>query len=481
MSHAHPPGFVPVREGDVLAGKYIVERVIGVGGMGVVVAARHQLLGGRVALKFVLPTLVHGEAAVQRFLREAQAATLITSEHVARVTDVGVLDHGAPYMVMELLDGKDLGSVLAERGPLPVGEVVDYVLQALQAVAEAHAKGIVHRDLKPSNLFLTRRADRSALVKVLDFGIAKATLTDASGASSDKSLTATQGMLGSPLYMSPEQIRSPKHVDARSDVWAIGIVLHELLSANYPFNGESAPALLAAIAADAPVPLRRHRPDAPAAIEELILGCLEKNRDARVPSVATVAERLAAFGTDDARLSLVRIRGVSGYPSIPPAESGSAAAARSAGARGTGAGWGGTVGHKSTTSTSPRTALALAAVGGLLVLAAGGWVALRPSSAPAPLAETSSVSIPAPPPVSVAAPTIPTLEPVAPAVVPLPPPSASSFQAAPSAASMRAARPAPPPAVTTAKRAPAAAKSVVGARPLAKKGDDVDALIGERR
>jgi serine/threonine-protein kinase len=187
--------------GEVLAGKYMVDQVLGQGGMGVVVAGRHVQLGNRVAIKFLLPGAAQHPEATARFLREARAAVQIQSEHVARVSDVGTLDNGAPYMVMEFLNGSDLGQVLAARGaPFAIEEGVSYLLQACEAIAEAHALGIVHRDLKPANLFLTQRADGSALVKVLDFGISKVM----AGHDADASITATATVMGSPAYMSPE-------------------------------------------------------------------------------------------------------------------------------------------------------------------------------------------------------------------------------------------------------------------------------------
>jgi serine/threonine-protein kinase len=471
-----------------LAGKYVVERVLGVGGMGVVVAARHQLLGGRVALKFVLPQLVFGDAAVQRFLREAQAATQITSEHVARVTDVGLLEHGAPYMVMEYLEGKDLGSVLEARGPLPVAEAVDYLLQALQAVAEAHAKGIVHRDLKPSNMFLTRRADGSPLVKVLDFGIAKAILEAPDGRKPDTHLTATQGLLGSPLYMSPEQIRSSKYVDHRSDVWAIGVVLHELLSRKHPFTGDSAPALLAAISADAPLPLRTHRPDAPPAIERLILECLEKDRERRTASVAIVAERLAGFGTDDARLSFSRIRGVSGY--VPQGEMLGRAeqAAQGSGTTGqTGGIWAGTLPEGDIPGVSKRGRISLAlALGGLALAAAvvlllrlrGGDVSEAPAAPAAEVARSSErpapIALPERPVAPPSPPVQTTLPTPSPAVAPLPS-TAPSLSAKPKVA---VAPSKPPPA--SAKPAAVTTKRPEPSSPAPTRKRGVDDLINER-
>ncbi|HTB76104.1 MAG TPA: serine/threonine-protein kinase [Polyangiaceae bacterium] len=212
-----------VRQGDILARKYRVERVLGAGGMGVVVAACHLQLHQKVAIKFLLPEALSNAEAVERFAREARAAVKITSEHVARVIDVGTLDTGAPYMVMEFLEGHDLAQWVRLRGSLLLEQAVDFVLQACEALAEAHALGIVHRDLKPANLFIVRGADALHAVKVLDFGISKA-------AGLEVALTRTAAVMGSPLYMSPEQMAASRNVDARTNIWAMGIVLYELLT-----------------------------------------------------------------------------------------------------------------------------------------------------------------------------------------------------------------------------------------------------------
>jgi tetratricopeptide (TPR) repeat protein/TolB-like protein len=298
------PALTSVREGDVLSGKYRVEGVIGGGGMGVVFEATHLQLETKVAVKVLRPDAERRGVAVARLLREARASARIQGEHVVRVTDVGTLETGAPYIVMELLTGADLGVELRGRGLLAVDDAVEYVLHACEAVAQAHAAGIVHRDLKPSNLFLTRRADGSPCVKVLDFGIAKAQGGDEAG--DDPSLTSSRAVLGSPMYMSPEQIRSAKTVDARTDVWSLGVILFELLTGERPFTGSSASSRLAAIAADAPVPLLRVRPDAPAGLEAVILRCLEKDVDRRTPSVAVLARALAPFAPSRAMGSIER-------------------------------------------------------------------------------------------------------------------------------------------------------------------------------
>jgi serine/threonine-protein kinase len=297
-----------VRNGDILAGKYRVERVLGSGGMGVVVAAYHLQLHQRVAIKFLLPEALSNTEAVERFAREARAAVKITSEHVARVIDVGTLDTGAPYMVMEFLEGHDLAQWVRLRGALPLEQVVDFVLQACEALAEAHALGIVHRDLKPANLFIVRGADTLQAVKVLDFGISKA--IGSAATAQDVALTRTTAVMGSPLYMSPEQMAASRNVDARSDIWSLGVVLYELLTGTVPFNGITLPEVCVKIASHPPAPLRSIRPDLPAAVEAVVLRCLEKDRARRFADVSELAMALVDFGPPRARVSAERIQRV---------------------------------------------------------------------------------------------------------------------------------------------------------------------------
>jgi serine/threonine-protein kinase len=294
-----------VHPGQILLGKYRIERVLGVGGMGVVVAATHVTLEERVAIKFLLPDALKNQEAVARFLREARAAVRIKSEHVARVTDVGTLETGAPYMIMEYLDGGDLGSLAKARGAMPVETAVEYLLQACEALAEAHGMGIVHRDLKPSNLFVASRADGTPSVKVLDFGISKITGMGASGA--DLGMTKTTTIMGSPLYMSPEQMASSRDVDARTDIWALGAILFELLTGRVPFQADTITQLCAMILQQRAEPLRNFRPDAPEGLQMVISRCLEKDRNQRYANVADFANALAPFAPRRARLSIERV------------------------------------------------------------------------------------------------------------------------------------------------------------------------------
>ncbi len=304
---------MPVEIGEVLAGKYKVEDVLGVGGMGVVVAARHIQLEQKVALKFLRPEAMQSKEAVERFLREARNAVRLRSEHVAKVTDVGTLDSGAPYMVMEYLDGADLSRVVHATGSIAIEEAVYFVLQACEAIAEAHSLGIIHRDLKPQNLFVTRRVDGKPLVKVLDFGISK-TLDTAGGLS----LTRTSSIMGSPLYMSPEQMRSSKNVDQRADIWALGVILYELLTGHVPFEAESVPELCLKVVQDEPASPKSMRPEVPEGLSAVILKCLEKNVANRFSNVAELAAALEPYSAEIARGSSERIASTLNLPSRPP-------------------------------------------------------------------------------------------------------------------------------------------------------------------
>lgn len=283
----------PCRRGDVLADKYVIEELIGQGGMGYVYSARTRRGNVKVAIKLLHPRLMSDEDKTERFLREARATARLSSEHIVRVLDVGKREKdGLPYLVMEFLAGEDLGEWLERLGPFPTELAIDFVIQACRALSLAHAAGIVHRDIKPSNLILVRQSGGDALLKLLDFGISKAVEPEHAH---NGGITQTSAVFGSPTYMSPEQVRSAKNVDSRSDVWAIGVVLFELLAGEAPFQGETPGAILAAIVADEPKDLRQLRPELPQKLLDIVHDCLQKRREKRLASVDELAKRLAPF------------------------------------------------------------------------------------------------------------------------------------------------------------------------------------------
>jgi ABC-type transport system substrate-binding protein len=269
-----------VTEGEILAEKYRVDRTISRGGMGLLVAAHHLELQETVCLK-----LMHASAAnaedTERFLREARAVAKLRGEHVCRVMDVDRRDDGTPFIVMEMLDGVDLAQLLRARGPLLAGEAAALVEQACEGVVEAHAAGIVHRDIKPSNLFVTRRRDGTALVKVLDFGISKTAMANVT-------ITQPEQMIGTPAYMSPEQMKSPLGVDPRTDVWGLGAVLFELVTGRLPFPGATAPEIIANVLTQ-PLDLEGVPPE----LAPIIARCLHKDRELRYASALELAAELA--------------------------------------------------------------------------------------------------------------------------------------------------------------------------------------------
>lgn len=286
--------------GEVVDGKYRVERVLGRGGMGLVLLARNLLLGEPVAIKVLAGRST--PALRGRLLMEARAAARLESDHVVRVFDVGHTSAGDPYLVMEYLAGEPLSEVLERGGPQPVTQSVGWLLEACQGLAVAHCNGIIHRDLKPANLFLCRRRDGSSRLKLLDFGVAKLPAREG--------LVSTTHPLGSPLYMAPEQLAPDAGVDARLDIWGMGVVLYEALAGKPPFVAHSLLDLAAQLRSEAHVPVRELRPDVPGGLSEAVDRCLAKRREERWQDLVQLARALAPFGPAGAAEALAKIERV---------------------------------------------------------------------------------------------------------------------------------------------------------------------------
>ncbi len=430
--------------GTVIAGKFRVERVLGQGNMGVVVLATHLQLDQQVALKFLLPSSLAQAEVEARFAQEARAAAKIKSEHVVRVLDVSTLDSGEPYIVMEYLEGTDLARQLARRGPMPVPEAVATVLQICEALAEAHAAGIVHRDLKLSNLFVASYPDGQPCIKILDFGISKFSIP---GSDPDLSMTDTAAVMGSPLYMSPEQMRSTRNVDGRSDIWALGVILYELVSGRVPFDAQTMPLLCSMVLQDEPPPLGARVRELPRGFEAVVMRCLAKDRNQRFQSVPELAVALAEFAPPEAKRSLERIaRLAAGAPvSARPGDTLQ-------------------LDHSPLVSTvHPRRRgwIAGAAVAVSLAMAAGLWRwGTRSADGPR---EGNTEPLPAP-----AAASAPVAAPRSPAGAGTPASAPAPAAAAPAgapAAATPATPAAPPPAVSPAVAAPAASSPEPAAEP----------------
>jgi serine/threonine-protein kinase len=400
------------RVDDILSGKYRVEQVIGRGGMGVVMAAWHLELDQRVALKFLLPELAEHSEAAERFRREARSSAKIKSEHVARVLDVGNLDGGVPFIVMEYLDGRDLALEHREHGPLPIQDIADYVLQAIEAVAEAHAFGIVHRDLKPENLFLAKRPDGTRCIKVLDFGISKSIVL----ASQGRALTHTAIIMGSPFYMSPEQMRAPRTVDARTDIWSLGAILYDLIAGHPPYVAETIPQLCTMMLEGDPAPLGTLRTDLNPQLERVVARALARDVARRWASVGELALALLPFASRGSRIHVERAgrvlsaasRGSSslvpppepapessdavsfGHASAPTEHDSSApdAAAPQRSTTPTQRNWENSRSRRSESTSRRWIPLAIAA--GLVTASGGAWMFTRSASSPSPAPGSSA-------------------------------------------------------------------------------------------
>jgi serine/threonine protein kinase len=282
----------PIAPGQIIGERYRVGPLLGKGGMGIVCEATHLGLEIPVAIKFIRTDLKDDSEFVQRFLNEARRAAALNNQHVARVHDVGQLPSGDLYLVMERLEGVGLDAHLRERGPLPQAEAVNLVLQACEGLSEAHAAGVVHRDIKPENLFLARRSDGKRTLKILDFGISKQTADDA-----PNGLTNSERSLGSPWYMSPEQMIDTSSVDHRADIWSLGVVLFELLTGSRPFEGTSIPEICAGVLTLPAPALRQRRPEIDPMLEAIVQSCLAKNPDQRPASVLALSADLEPFAS----------------------------------------------------------------------------------------------------------------------------------------------------------------------------------------
>jgi len=309
--------------GEVLDGKYRIEHLLGEGGMGAVAKATHVLRRAPVALKFMSPAVLSMQGAVERFVNEGVAASQIDSDHVVKVFDVGRLPSGAPYLVMEFLEGRDLSQLLEREGPvLPVPRAVHFIVQALRALHTAHAAGIVHRDMKPSNCFVINKDGEPDFVKLVDFGISKVRAADDGSAAPAPHLTKTNSALGTPLYMSPEQARSPRDVDHRSDLYSVGAILYEMLAGRTPYTsdtGEFTEILFKIFTTD-PEPLRGIRPDVPEGLASIVHRALLRDREGRFASAVDMAEALAPFADERSREHLTRMRSTRRSSMTPPGQ-----------------------------------------------------------------------------------------------------------------------------------------------------------------
>ncbi|MCA9596267.1 MAG: serine/threonine protein kinase [Myxococcales bacterium] len=281
----------PVQAGTVLAGKYRVGERLATGGMGVVHAGSHLELGQTVAIKFVRADHAADGEVLRRFLDEARIAASLRGEHIAKVLDAGWMPSGIPYFVMEHLEGQDLSMILHEGGKLPIHEAVRHAMATCEALEEAHARGLIHRDVKPENLFLAEYPNGKRSLKLLDFGVS----ARFGAVATSRRMTQAGKSVGSPSYMSPEQMTTPDDTDQRTDIWSLGVVLYELLTGLRAFDGPTVPAICSAVLSQDPPPVRAVRSEVSPALERIVMKCLEKDREKRFASVTALAEALGPY------------------------------------------------------------------------------------------------------------------------------------------------------------------------------------------
>ena len=277
---------LPSREGELLAGRYRLARRLGVGGVGEVYRAVNERIGREVAIKVLRPEMLQYPNVIERFLREARAANVVKHPHVVDVVDIDQDDRGAPFIVQELLHGCTLFRYMQEAGgALTLDQILGIMVPVVSAVAEAHARGLVHRDLKPENVFLTE-VSGAVFPKVLDFGLSKIEEDN------PQRLTSSGTTVGTPLYMSPEQIQETRNVDTRTDVWALGVMLYEMASGQLPFRADSAGALFVMICTKDPIPLHLVAPKVSPAYAKIVERCMRRERTQRYPTASEVLRDL---------------------------------------------------------------------------------------------------------------------------------------------------------------------------------------------
>ncbi|MCP4600960.1 MAG: serine/threonine protein kinase [Proteobacteria bacterium] len=287
--------------GTILDGKYELSRLLGEGGMGTVYEATHKLIGRRLAVKFLHPQYVTSEEVVTRFQREAQAAAAIGHENIIEVTDMGKMEDDSPYIVMEFLDGKDVKAAITEDKVLSTSRAARIMVQALSALHAAHEVGIIHRDLKPENIYLIEKSDRPDYVKILDFGISKFRSLESEGS---KGLTQTGTVLGTPYYMSPEQARGDQNLSSRSDIYAMGVMLYQMLTGSLPFDAPNYNALLIKILTEDHVSPDELNPSLPPELVETINIAMDRDPERRFPTCLDFRQRLLPFLPDSSNIRL---------------------------------------------------------------------------------------------------------------------------------------------------------------------------------